>query len=69
MACYRQKCTASLRIFGENATFHSAYFLKTRYSAASSLNTLYTAKSVQSYSSFLPIMFSLTTRFCQKCEV
>jgi hypothetical protein len=46
------KRTVSLRLFEENATFHSAYALKMRDS--SSLNTLYTAEGAQFYSIFTP---------------
>ncbi len=43
---YRQKRTVSLRVFGENATFHSAYSPKSR-NFAPSLNMLYTAESAR----------------------
>ncbi len=66
--CYRQKRTVSLRVLGENITFHSAYSPKT-HNFASSLNTLYTAESAQFYSAFLPTTISLTLRFRQKCKV
>jgi hypothetical protein len=59
---YRQKRTLSLRVFGKNDTFHSAYSPKTKNSA-SSLNTLYIAKSTQFYSAFSPTTISLTLRF------
>jgi hypothetical protein len=36
---------------------------------ASSLNTLYTAKSAQFYSPFLPTTICLSPRFRRKCEV
>ncbi len=66
--CYRRKRTISLRVFGENAMFHSAYSPKTKY-FASSLNTLYIAERAQFYSMFSPTMISLTLRFCRKREV
>ncbi len=66
--CYHRKHTVSLRVFGENATFHSAYSPKT-HNFASSLNTLYTAKSAQFYSAFSPTTTSLTPRFRRKREV
>ncbi len=59
---YRRKRTVSLCVFGENATFHCAYSPK-RHNSASSLNTLYTAKSAQFYSAFLQTTISLTPRF------
>jgi hypothetical protein len=59
---YRQKRTVSLRVFSENATFHSAYSPKTKNST-SSLNTLYIAKSAQFYSAFSPTTISLTPHF------
>ncbi len=62
---YRQKRTVSLRIFGENATFHSAYSPKSR-NYAPSLNMLYTAESTQFNSPFSPITISLTPHFCRK---
>jgi hypothetical protein len=52
-----QKRYISLRVFAENAWF------------ASSLNTLYTAKSAQFYSAFSPTTISLTPRFRRKREV
>jgi hypothetical protein len=56
---YRRKRTVSLRVYGKNVTFHSAYSLKMKNSA-SSLNTLYIAESAQFYSAFSPTMISLT---------
>ncbi len=65
---YRRKCTVSLCVVSENATFHSAYLPKSRYSAPS-LNMLFTAESAQFISPFLPTTISLTRRFCRKREV
>ncbi len=65
---FRRKRTVSLRVFGENATFHSVYSPKT-HNFASSLNTLYIAKSAQFYSAFSPTTISLTPRFRRKREV
>ncbi len=65
---YRRKRTVSLRVFSENATFHSAYSPKTKNSA-SSLNTLYIAESAQFYSAVLPTTISLTPRLRQKRKV
>ena len=65
---YRQKRTVSLRVFGENATFNSAFSPKT-HNFASSLNPLYTAESAQFYSAFSPTTISLTPRFRRKREV
>jgi hypothetical protein len=65
---YRRKRTVSFRVFGENATFHSAYSPKSRNSAPS-LNMLYNAESAQFNSAFSPTMISLTPRFRQKQEV
>jgi hypothetical protein len=65
---HRRKCTVSLRVFGENASFHSAYSPKSRNSAPS-LNMLYTAESPQFNSPFLPTTISLTPRFRRKHEV
>jgi hypothetical protein len=65
---YRRKRTISLPLFGKNALFHSTYSPKT-HNSAFSLNTLYTAKRAQFYSSFSPTTISLTPRFCLKCEV
>ncbi len=65
---YRRKRTVSLRVFGENATFHSAYSPKTKNSA-SSLNTLCIAKSAQFYSAFSATTISLTPRFRRKRKV
>ncbi len=64
---YRRKLTVSLRVSGENAAFHSAYLPKTH--SYPSLNALYTAKSAQFYSAFLPTPISLTPRFRWKREV
>jgi hypothetical protein len=61
--CSRRKCTVSLRVFGKNAMFHTAYSLKTHYSP-SSLNMLYIAESAQFYSALLPTTISLTPCFC-----
>jgi hypothetical protein len=58
-----EKCTVSLRVFSENAMFHSAYLPKT-HNFASSLNTLYIAKNARFYFGFL-----LTPRFHQKRKV
>jgi hypothetical protein len=63
-----KKCTVSLRVFGKNATFHSAYPPQ-MHNSPSSLNTLYTAKSAQFYSAFLPTTISLTPHFHRKREV
>ncbi len=68
MPRYRRKRTVSLRVFGENATFHSAYSPKT-HNFASSLNTLFIAETAQFYSTFLPTTISLTPRFHRKREV
>jgi hypothetical protein len=57
----RRKRTVSLRVFGENATFHSAYSLKLR-NAAPSLNMLYTAESAQFNAPFLPTTLSLSLK-------
>ncbi len=66
---YRRKRTVSLRIFGKNVTFHSAYSLKMKNSA-SFLNTLYIAESAQFYSAFFaPTTISLTPQFRRKREV
>ncbi len=54
--------------FGENATIHCANLPKT-HNFASSLNTLYTAKSAQFNSAFSPTTISLTPRFRWKREV
>ncbi len=62
---YRRKHTVSLRVFGENATFHSAYSPKSRNSVPS-LSMLYTAESAQFNSPFSPTTISLTPRFRQK---
>jgi hypothetical protein len=62
---FRRKRTVSLRVFGENATFHSAY----SRNSSPSLNMLYTAKSTQFNSPFSATTISLTPRFCQKREV
>ncbi len=51
MLHYRQKRTVLLCVFGENTSFHSTYLMKT-HNSAFSLNTLYTAKSAQFYSTF-----------------
>ncbi len=59
---YRRKRTVSLRVFGENATFHHAYSLK-MHNFASSLNTLFNAESAQFYSAFSPLTISLTPGF------
>ncbi len=56
---YRWKRTVSLRVFGENATFHSANSPKMKNSA-SSLNSLGTAESAQFYSAFSPTTIRLT---------
>ncbi len=58
----------SLRIFGENATFHSTYSPKSRNSAPS-LNMIYTAESAQFNSPFSPTTISLTPRFLRKRKV
>jgi hypothetical protein len=63
--CYRQKRIISLRIFGGNSTFHSAFLPKT-HNSVSSLNTLYTDKSTNFYSAFLPTTISLTLHICRK---
>ncbi len=65
---YRRKRTVSLRVFGKNVTFHSAYLPKT-HNFASSLNTLYTAESAQFHCAFSPTTISLTPRFRRKREV
>ncbi len=65
---YRRKRTVSLRVFGENAAFHSAYLPKTRNSAPS-LNMLFTAESEQFNSPFSPTTISVTPRFRRKREV
>ncbi len=65
---YRRKRNVSLRVFGESASFHSAYLPKMNNST-SSLNTLYTAESAQFYSTFVPTTISWTPCFCRKHEV
>jgi hypothetical protein len=65
---YRRKRTVSLRVFGKNSTFHSAYSPK-MHNSPSSLNTLYTAESRQFYSAFSPTTISLTPRLRRKCKV
>ncbi len=65
---YRHKRTVSLRVFGDNATFHSAYSPKSCKSTLS-LNMLYTAKSAQFNSTFSPTTISLTPRLRRKREV
>jgi hypothetical protein len=65
---FRRKRKVSLRVFAENATFHSTYSPKT-HNSPSSLNTLYIAESAQFYSAFLPTTISLTPRFRQNREV
>jgi hypothetical protein len=65
---YCRKRTVSLRVFGKNASFHSAYLPKT-HNSASSLNTLYTAESAQFYSAFSLTTISLTPRFRRKRQV
>ncbi len=52
----------------QNATFLSMYSPKT-HNSASSLNTLYTVKSTQFYTTFSSTTNSLTLRFCGKSEV
>ncbi len=64
---FRRKRYVSLRLFAENATFHSAYSPKSRNSAPS-LNMLYTAESAQFNSPFSPTTISLTPRFRRKRE-
>jgi hypothetical protein len=54
---FQRKRDVSLRIFAENKN------------SASSLNTLYIAKSAQFYSAILPITISLTPRFRRKRKV
>jgi hypothetical protein len=68
MKRYRWKRTVSLRVFGKNATFYTAYLPK-KHNFASSLNTLYTAESAQFYSPFSPTTISSTQRFRRKREV
>jgi hypothetical protein len=65
---YRRKRTVSLRVFGDNATFHSAYSPKLRNSAPS-LNMLHSSESAQFNSPFSPTTISLTPRFRRKREV
>ncbi len=65
---YRRKRTVSLRVFGENGRFYSAYLPQT-HNSSSSLNMLYTAESAQFYSAFSPTTISLTPRFRRKREV
>ncbi len=65
---YHQKRTVSLRVFGDNTTFHSAYSPKSRNSTPS-LNLLYTAESAKFTSPFSPTTISLNPRFRRKREV
>jgi hypothetical protein len=66
--CCHQKSPVSLPFFGKNAIFHFAYLPK-MCNSASSLNMLFTAKSAQFYSMFLPTTISLTLGCCWICEV
>jgi hypothetical protein len=64
---FQRKRYVSLHVFSKSATIHSAYSPKT-HNFASSLNTLYTAKSAQFYSAFSPTMISLTPRFRKNAQ-
>jgi hypothetical protein len=68
MPRYCWKRTVSLRVFGKNATFHSAYSTKT-HNFTFPLNTLYTAENAQFDSAFSPTTISLSLWFCRKRKV
>jgi hypothetical protein len=65
--CNRRKCIVSRSVFRKNTMFHYAYSSK-MFNSASPLNSLYTTKSAQIYSTYSLTTINWFLLFRRKCE-